>query len=442
MNEVLIILGLILVVVIGYSIIFICNFLKEMSLFEKSPYAFALGVGAVAFEMFLYSIFKIPWNPAYLLTPIVLIVIAAFKMMPKIRFKHKLFTNWSLIEKVILVLILLLIFFVAFEAQLRPVSAWDGWAIWLLKAKMFYIDGFVNPAVYKLLKEGYPFVINLSVAFLYTLLGKVDDRSVLLLFFCFYLFTSILFYTQVKKRTGNLFALVFTFLLISTQNLVRHGGRFEAGYADLALGFYFFVSLSLFLRFLKSWSNRDLIILSVILGITGLIKEEGISYILLISLFLVYSILKSKKYKMIPLSFIYLIPIGIWQMFKLYFGPFPGLYNSFVPHLNRTISIIYFILKEMINFQNWNLLWILFFIAFFTFNLSKKYFYIYCLIFFQLFIYSCVFLISPYPPNVHIPNVMDRLLLHLAPISVFVTALVLYKPLKILLRNINAKIKI
>ena len=53
-------------------------------------------------------------------------------------------------------------------------------------------------------------------------------------------------------------ALIFTFLLLSTQNLVRHGGRFEAGYADLALGFYIFLSVLLLLDYLKIQNKKAL----------------------------------------------------------------------------------------------------------------------------------------------------------------------------------------
>jgi hypothetical protein len=226
--------------------------LSDLRILEKLPYALGLGIGSISFQLFTYSRLKVPWNQLSIILPWIIIFAYLFYVerqkihFIKLHFKGK----FSKLDNFFGILLVVVIFYTGFEAWLRPLSAWDAWAIWLLKAKMFFVDGFVNPHVYHLLKDSYPYVINLAATFIYIILGKVDDRAVLLLFFSFYLMLGLTFFSFSRQRFGVFSALLFTFLLLSIQNLIRHGGRFEAGYADLALGFYIFTAEKL--RFIKS----------------------------------------------------------------------------------------------------------------------------------------------------------------------------------------------
>ena len=421
MNHLIVIFSLLFLISIGYLLISFGNFLSDLKFYEKIPYAFGLGVGVIAMQMFIYSRLNISWEAGIIASPWILVFLlrlynSKFKLM-KFKFKASKIAPYQFALFVLIVINLLYTFF---EAWLRPLSSWDGWAIWLLKAKMFFIDGFVNPQAYHLLKENYPYVVNLASTFLFSALGEADDRAVLLLFYSFYFFLIASFFFTLKKEIGLKKALFFTFLLSSTQNLIRHGGRFEAGYADLALGFYIFADFTLLLRFIKSRAYQDLILLSIFLGITGLIKEEGLVFVLISQAVLTYYILaKFKNFKLLLVSLLWVIPILDWQLYKILNGLSYSLYANSAFHPERILPIFIEILKEVINIRNWNFLWLSFLFGLLIFAKYGKRRLVYMLIGFQVLSYLAVFLISPYEPSAHVKNVMDRLLLHIAAIAVY-----------------------
>lgn len=427
MNELIVIFSLFFMVCCGYSLLVFFNFLSDHNFFEKIPYSFGLGVGLIAFQLFTYSRISIEWNRFTILIPwIVIIAYAVIKNNKRI--KGELFPvgrfKLSLQEVVLIILNLIALGYTAFEVWLRPLYAWDGWAIWLIKSKMFFIDGHVDRSVYAILKDSYPYVINLVAAFIYEMLGSVDDRTVLLLFFCFYLFLGISFFNFSKKHLGVTYALLFTFLLISIQNVIRHGGRFEAGYADLALGYYIFLSTTLFMNYLRNRKTQDLVLCSIFLSITGLIKEEGLLFcIALQSIAFYFLIIKEVNVRRFLILLLWTLPILDWNVFKFINGINYSLYQSQVVHLDRIPVIVLEFLNELLRVQNWNILWLAFFVGVISFLVNRKdnrySGIILIIIIIQLVSYVFVFAISPYDPPTHVGGVLNRLLLHIVPLAVF-----------------------
>lgn len=429
MNEVIVGFSLLGILIFGYALLLLGKFLPDYNFLEKSPYSFGLGTAAVAFQLFTYSQAGIGWNYTSILLPWIILSIylsVSKKKQIASNFKMSIAVRFSALQKFLLLLIAGNFAYTLFEAWLRPLYAWDGWAIWLIKSKMFFIDGFVNPDVYAILHDSYPFVINLSGTFIYMILGKVDDRAVLLLFYCFYLFLGIAFYNFLKKKFITTSALLFTFLLLSTQNILRHGGRFEAGYADLALGFYIFLSFTLLDRFIKSRKFRDVILCSLFLGATSLIKEEGlVASTVMEGILLYHCFFKNRNIKLLIASFVGFIPLVNWNLFKFTNQINYSLYEKSVIHIQRIYGILYEIGREFVNIQNWNLLWPAFFFALILLLLGKfkrnRLFPVaLVIVFLQFLSYVFVFMISPHEPASHVRGVINRLLLHIAPIAIYI----------------------
>ena len=426
MNELIVIAGLFFTISIGYCILFLFNLLKSHSFLEKMPFAYGLGVGILSWQLFTYSQFHIPWSFLSLFLPWIGIGLYCLVRKPLSLRPLHVDISLSFIDYFLLVCISLTVVYVGFEVWLRPLYAWDGWAIWLIKSKLFFIDGFVNPYIYALLQDSYPYVINLFGTFLYLLMGSSDDRAVLGFFYVFYLMLGLSFYTFLKRngktRTKALF---FTFLFLSLQNLIRHGGRFEAGYADLPLGFYIFSSFSLFMQYVKDKKITTLILLTIFMAITRLVKEEGLVFCIILQVFMIYfTAFRFKKFSHIALSFLWLLPIFQWELFKYTSNITFTLYTKHIVYPQRFLSVFFYIVKETINIQNWNFLWVAFFLSIpFIFLKKKLILVIPCLLlFFQISSYILVFSLSPYIPSVHVPNVIDRLFLHIAPLAMVVVA--------------------
>lgn len=431
MNEILVLASLLFALAVGFFTIYLLGFLREFSILENLPFSFGLGVGLIAFQMFLYSLFNLKWDVKIIFLPWLMAFAFLIIKNPKIMKPNKfLYFKWANFNKIILFFILLLLIFVGIEALIRPLSAWDGWASWLLKAKMFFIDGEVRSDVFRYLDSEYPLVISLFSAFSYVLLGEIDDKAILLVFFTFYLMLSLAFFAAIKRYINDTWALLLTFLLMSLQNLIRHGGRFEAGQADLALGFYIFLTTVLLLNHLKNKSYKTMVLLSIFLGITANVKNEGIPFAVIILTLVCYTAVKVKKHRHLLITFLGIAPIIGWQVFK-YVNNLPKL-PAFVGwnlHFERIPVVLFEISKEFVNIKNWNMLWLLFFVALAVYLCRKKWDVkintLYVIIFIQLLVYVLIFLATPIDPAIHIKNVIDRLLIHLAALSLFVTSLVI-----------------
>ena len=433
MSEIFVILSLLFVTGIGYIWITGLNLLSKKSVFDLLPYSYGLGIGLIAFQLYIYSRIEVPWELGYILIPWIGFFIGLIIFKRKTLIWKPIFMpaiQFGSFDKILLFLIVTLLLFVGFEALLRPLSAWDGWTIWLFRAKAFYLDGFVSTDILRQIQLEYPLVISLASTFLYIVLGGVNDRVVLLMFFVFYLSLSMAFFTSTKSFLGTRKALFFTFLLISLQNLVRHGGRYEAGQADLALGFYFFTSCMLLFEYIKNKSFKTAILFNIFLGFTGLIKNEGIPFSFILELILLYHMIKFKRLKDALASLIWLFLLLDWQMFKYANNlPWATPFISSVIKLSRLPVVLLEISKEFLNIKNWNLLWITFFTVFFKyiFELRKNWLtIIYVVIFFQLGVYVFIFLITNTDPVAHIRSVVNRLFIHISPLAMFASAIVIF----------------
>lgn len=333
----------------------------------------------------------------------------------------------SLVEKLLLIAIGILIIFVTLESQMRPVTAWDGWSSWLLRAKMFFIEKGVTPGTFAYIPSEYPVAVSLMSTFLYLFMGKLDDKSVLLLYPAFYIALGLLFFSSLTLITGKKIALLFTFLLLSIQNVIRHSGRFEAGQADIILGFYAFASLMLFSLYSKVKNLKTLLLLQMFLVITSLIKDDGISLVLFIQGILLFLILKRKSYTHLLLFVVWLLPFIEWQLFKTKLVlPSAPSYIGNTLHLDRIPLIFVEFAKEFLNIGNWNLVWIAFAISVVIYITSIKrnlrYLPYYGIVIFQICVYAGVFLVTSPDPHHHIPNVINRAFLHIVPIAMFAVA--------------------
>lgn len=404
---------------IGLLIIESFSLFKEKVFLEKLGYAYGLGMGMITIQMFLYSLFGIHWSGISILVPWLLFYLFffLFKKSKKINYHLPNFPN-NYIDRTILILIIATSGFVLFESLVRPVSGWDAWVSWFMGGKAFYVDGHIKPEFIKYVDYDYPPLINLMITFPSIMLGKFNDQLTLLLFTFFYFSLLIIFYYTAKKYTSQRLALLFTFMLAVTQNFIRQAGRYDVGYADLPLSYYFFLVMSLILQVNKKISNKDLIIINLFLGVGALIKNEGLTFLLIIQGYLIVNIIKVKKYKKFVYLLIGLIILFIWEIFK-YENNLPGSYlTRGVFNISRMPVILQEVLKEMFNLQRWNLIWPAYFISILISRFTRTTFLLIIMPMLQLSIYLFVYFITPLDLILHIRSSFDRLLIHIAPMII------------------------
>jgi hypothetical protein len=159
------------------------------------------------------------------------------------------------------------------------------------------------------------------------------------------------------------------------------------------------------------------------------VKNEGLPFFLFI-VFVGLSVCWIFKKYAHTLAMLYgFVLVSVWYFFKITYH-LPTNYlarGSF--ELERLVYVLPAVSLEFFRIQRWHFLWIFFFFIYLS-NLRnserKKIgvsFVVYVLIFLQLVVYILVYLITPLNPIEHIQGSFDRLLLHLAPLAMFISAI-------------------
>ena len=220
----------------------------------RLPIAFGAGVFAISLQMLAYDLAGLPWNRWALLAPwLVLIGLrlhrnGARALLPEIpSFPARWAVLWALVAVPIAA-------WLPYE-RLMPLTSvtWDAWAIWLFKAKAFYVDdggaGFLSRAEeFSLHQPGYPLLFPLFGSFLYVVEGGVNEWAAKAVTPCFHLATIALIYSFGRRFGRRTTALAFAAMAASSTALSRIGFEY-AGYADMVLSFYVLAATG----FLYAW---------------------------------------------------------------------------------------------------------------------------------------------------------------------------------------------
>src|SRR5258708_23907 len=115
----LVLLIIALITITGLCFIKIFNLMPTFPLMTRVSYAYGFGIGLVFFQMVIYFYLSIVFNPFFLLFPwLIFIAFVFIKSKKKITINKQI--HLDAISKIILTGILLTIFFVIFEASIRP----------------------------------------------------------------------------------------------------------------------------------------------------------------------------------------------------------------------------------------------------------------------------------------------------------------------------------
>ncbi len=416
MNVILVFLSIVFITVIGYSFI---NFFKILNGFDKLlrlSYSFGLGIIFVSFQLYCYSRLNIVWTSADILTPWVIFILIHIIKNRNLLTKLPKWPRLKKVDYLLLFFIAFCTFYAVFEALIRPPVAWDSWAAWLFQSKMFFLGNNIDPSLLRHYNFYYPILYYLLNSFVFIIIGNFDDTSILLISSAFYFFTLLLFFGFTSRRYGIRKGLFFTFLLAALQNLIRHGGRMEAGLADLPLGYLAFCSTTLLLDYIDNKGVKTLTLMSIFLAGTALTKSEGLPFALVIGAIVIYYIFKNKLFSHFIYLLIWVVPIVDWEAYKRSNGImsyFSGHY--FVTSWIKFSDSLLGTLKELINIKSWNLIWFSYFVSL----MLKKSWTKYGLILNVIVLSQLIFYIVTYifTAGNSPESSIERLLIHIVPIA-------------------------
>jgi hypothetical protein len=414
-------------ILIGWSILKMMRFSADT--LSTLGYSYGLGLSVIGFQLIFFSFLQIPWNIWIIIVPwlpLILFNIAKNKYNFKI-LKPKL----GLFEKILVAAILSLTLFVFFESSIRPLMAYDAWSNWFLAAKAFYLYQGVDVSYIQFAGNSSPPLISVMVSNIYIFVGNINEQAGIYLFTGFYISILLVLYGELKSMTSRTNALLFTFLLASSENLIRHGGRIDVGHADIILGYFILCSTILLIKYIKQADFRHITLFALFLAPISLLKNEGIVIALVISFAAIIFSIKNKQKFLVLILFLLITssPYILWKLFHHFYNlPDYPLFSSF--DISRTFEVLINIAKELLNIRRWNLLWIAFFV-FLPFALKGKQEKAIALVVLLINLaYFSTYLTTALDPIEHLRGSLDRLLLHTAPLAAFLTGLLFYRKFK------------
>ena len=418
---------LILTTLLGYFVIDL--FVRDKLLASyKYIVGFGVGYGLIALLLILLQLTGVAWSWPAILTIIIFVVIFYFVFRQFWQNPVKLSLGGN---RLVAILLVLLIGFVLFESLIRPLSSWDGWSSWEMRAKVISIDKKISIEQFNYLQTEYPLVVPLYTTFVYGVIGNINDNAILIVSWYFYFLIGALSLLYLSKKTTVSYAVFFTFLILSTQNLIRHGGRYEGGLADIIMSYFVLSVLVLLSFFIEKKKVSILVLLSIFLGIVANIKNEGIFFSAIVFLATLYYLFRMRQLGRLFILLFYIVPLLVWLVFKMV-EPLPHGILSIHPQISLQILIHLAAIEfdQFTNIQNWNFGWLFIIAATIHLFIKRKLNGILIVLIVLAISYSFIFLFSKVDPVEHAKGVLDRLLLHIFPAFVIFVSTGLYPFIK------------
>lgn len=412
--------------------------------------SFLAGMAAVSLQMFLYSLAGVPFRPALISLPWIAFVAVVFFVLKRPRAqKGPEKERFGILCYALLAVIAAQAAYAFAYALTLPLFGWDAWFIWFYKARAFYLDGAVSGEFLsgqtRYHHGDYPLLVPLAAAWMYSAAGSADEALGKLLWPLQLLSLLSIMYFAVSKvadrRTGLLFAALLSLVPVVAMHSgglpVKIGELYSGdfvGYADLLLSACFLAAGALFYLYALEGRAPLLIFSALFLGIGAWTKNEGLTFALFgVLLFGAYRLRQGRggardALAMALTAAAFIVP---WALFK---GSF-GIGSEYVENLSAEVvasnlwklGVILKTLGRMVfsNIELYSLCWWAYAISVLA-NwrglAAGRLLILHALMAAQLSAYVLVYVISPAPVDWHVTTSADRLLLHLIPLAVFITA--------------------
>lgn len=265
----------------------------------------------------------------------------------------------NILIKILLGMILIQIFYVAFGLVVNPYSTGDAYAIWFLKAKAISDSSNLADFV-SFLKDTRYIYSHPEYPLLWPILLSGVGKTTSAWMFVYPIIFSLLIYFSYKivsEKTNRLSGLLAAFSVSTVITLERMAGRYEVGFADLPLALFFLLTCYVYLKNRINWP-----LLALLMGLTANIKFEGL-LAMLIFVFLVKP--KEKMFWVIftPLLVFWPIVTSFLHLQNIYSDNLSMIF--ILDNVERLPTILVLLAKEVLNWRNYGLWLVIFFSSLF-----------------------------------------------------------------------------
>lgn len=410
---------------------------------ENAAFSYLVGQGAIT--LILFFLFLLPLANRPIIAAFFVAALFALKVFydKKKRiidpvalfggFKSKLVNRKNILSMLLLAFLIVLMFckisYLFVETCSKPEYSWDASGNWTgLGKNYFYAEKYRPDKLYSELKNnvtGYPREISIMHYWLFWWMGEANDQWSKIIFPIELLCLLIVFYYGLKPVRGELGAVAFSYLLLSTPMFIYHS---TIGYADLTKTVYFAVGIIYFYRWLQIRQNSYFWLFAIPMAFTTWIKAEGkILYAIGLILLLYYLWQDCKESLKSKLFFVgrYLLLFAIiglpWQLFVTLNGLVDLQRGAIIFSYHRIFDFHKEMYTMMFMEGSWGVFWVMVAaVLLFCFKRQIKGENIYLLITIILFYgnLSFIFLFT-LNPIYGISGVFNRVLLPIYPIVVF-----------------------
>jgi len=429
----------------------------------KASLAIGLGFGLTSCLYFLVLLFIDSSKDTLILIEAVFCFILAFLLKSKKTGEHP--SGAEICEKAVVQSkyerILSIAFYVSLACTFTtfvliavrlPNGEWDAWAIWNLRARFIFRGGEHWTNVFSSLLSpsthpDYPFLVSATIARIWKYLGQETQFVPVILATLFTFATAGIIYSAVAIMRSKSQGCLAGLFLFSNVDFIYLG---TCQYADVPLGFFFLASLVL-VSFQDTFSkNYGLSFLAgAMAGFAGWTKNEGLLFLgsLFLARLLVTFFSSDRRTHMKQLLYFTLgsIPVlAIILYFKINLAPQSDLVQrqgltqaiDKLWQLSRYVEIIKTFGNVTISVFP-QLILLLIYPLFLGIKITArdriKVTTLVLVMFFMIFGYFMVYVITPYDVSWHLRSSLSRLLLQLWPSFLFVYFMLISTPEKALL---------
>jgi hypothetical protein len=455
-------LALLLASVPGFWLLSAIDHQRELTLLEKLPLSYGVGLAMIAWEMLLLQLVGLGFN-----LPLILLTLLGFTsiLYGSVRlhgFRRRRTFETRICDKAkklskpdlfFLSAVLLELAYAFFRALITPMESYDAVTIWGLKGKAIYLaesipTGFLQNKDYVTSHGDYPLLIPLSQSYVYTFLGNFNDFIPKMIFPFFLLACLSLFYLTLRRvSVSRHHSLVFTFMLATIPHFNLNA---TTGYVDIVVAFYSSFGAVYLYLWIQDRRSVFLIVSALLTGMAAMTKNEGLVWCLINSVVLGTLLLWERRglklqfvigYWSLYVSILILV-LAPWWIFRFSLDLTNDVLNQKNlaalgwSNLARLMPILYHYQTQFFGLRNWNILWIL---AFGTLLIRFRQIWrsdvkwLVLTVFLIFSGYTSIYLITPYsvaPFDVlwHLRTSASRLFIHFVPLIVLVLARIYSEP--------------
>lgn len=429
-----------IIFVLGYCVVSIVSGRSKKSVPEIVGLSFSVGLGCMGLLLFWISLAgfrptrSVILSIAFAVSTLFLLLWGGKRLpRPVCSFPDRLNDLWLIIPALITVSAM---FIVCVHALAFPIYEWDAFAIWGLKAKVLAMESLRSDPIYfhdlsfSYSHLDYPLLLPFLIAGVYGITGCTDDQAAKIIFPLFYMNLGIVIYWGLRWKISRIQSAFLTSILLGTPVLVRWAG---SGCADSLLTLFFAASALFTVKWLEEEKRSDLLLAALFVAFCAHTKNEGMAIVL--SVLAILFIFTAARFKAHRLSgfFLFVFTVSALLLPLLWWVKgIPRTHENYISKISpeivmenahRVRIIIPAFLKAAVNWNKWGGLWLL--IVPMS-VLGRKAFRkqsvaaIWLLFLMQIGIYQLIYLISSWNVKQLIGFSLDRLLLHIAPLAIFI----------------------